>query len=86
MTMIGGSNVAGKTMPPHLQYPSAAKEENTQFYPSTVLEFMEVECQYGHPDSIWAAGMDAVEFRICSLKMINWLFPMLEMYQVSERY
>jgi hypothetical protein len=85
VTMIGGGSAAGDPTPPHFQYKSMAKTEETKRFSDNILkDFKQTIGKFGHSEpqrfdpTIGAnerGGMDATEFSKYLLGLVNTLYP-----------
>jgi hypothetical protein len=85
VTMIGGGSAAGDPTPPHFQFKSMAKSEETKRFSDNILkDFKQTIGKFGHSErqhfdpTIGAnerGGMDAVEFSKYLLGLVKTLYP-----------
>jgi hypothetical protein len=83
--MIGGGSAAGDPTPPHFQFKSMAKSEETKKFSDNILkDFKQTIGKFGHSErqhfdpTIGAnerGGMDAVEFSKYLLGLVKTLYP-----------
>lgn len=84
-TMITGSNAAGEAIPPHFQFMTAAKsDETTKFNQNTLSFFTEVRAKFGLEEETMRdisvglnekGGMNEAEFEKYVMKSIVTLYP-----------